>query len=499
MQENPLRNILMMLTCIVLLAQVGCGGGSSGSSGSGDSTHKLGGTLAGLSAGQSVSLEDNGGDKLTLSANGTFSFPMSLGAGSAYAITVKSHTPGIACSVSNGSGTVGSSDLTGIGVSCSAGTARILHSLGANETDRVAPYAGVITDGAGNIYGTTQNGGANGVGTVFKISAAGAETILHSFGSSATDGWTPRADLIIDNAGNLYGTTVNGGANQGGTVFKIDAAGTETIVYSFGEHVTDGRYPYGGVIMDSSGNLYGMTSSGGSGGDGTVYKIEPAGTETILYSFSGSNIDGAAPYGSLIMDSAGNLYGTTSQGGAYFEGTVFKLSAAGAETILHSFGPKITDARAPAGGLIMDSAGNLYGTTTQGGANVSGTVFKIDTAGAETILYSFAASANDARSPSAYTKLIMDSAGSLYGTTANGGANHQNTFGDGTVFKISANGKVTILHSFGSSASDGLAPYSGLTVDSVGNLYGTTVSGGTNFGTVQNGYLNDGGTVFVID
>ena len=441
MQKDPLRNIPVMLTCIVLLAPIGCGGGgSSSSSGSGETTYTLGGTLAGLSAGQSVGLEDNGGDKLTLSANGAFSFPMRLAAGTAYAITVQSHTPGIACSVSNGSGTVGSSDVTGIGVSCSVGTERILYSFGANATDGQEPYAGVITDSAGNLYGTTQTGGANGLGTVFKITAAGTETILHSFGSSATDGQTPRAGVIMDNAGNLYGTTSKGGANQIGTVFKIDTAGTETILYSFGARANDGMDPDGGLIMDSARNLYGMTSVGGSGGTGTVYKIDPADTETILYSFGIGNTDGAGPYGGLIMDSAGNLYGTTTQGGANFEGTVFKITAAGTETILHSFGATATDGLVPTAGLIMDRAGNLYGTTAQGGANVLGTVFKIDAAGTETILYSFAA-----------------------------------------------------------SATDGLAPFAGLTVDSAGNLYGTTVNGGANFGTTMNGEVNGGGTVFVID
>lgn len=501
MQENLLRSIPATLACIVLLTPIGCGGGgSSSSSGGGEKTYTLGGTLAGLSDGQSVSLENDGGDNLTLSASGAFSFPMQLATGTAYAITVQSHTPGIACSVSNGSGTVGSSDVTGIGVSCSAGTERILYSFGANATDGQEPYAGVMIDSAGNLHGTTQIGGANGVGTVFKITAAGTETILHSFGASAVDGQTPRAGVIMDSAGNLYGTTSKGGANQIGTVFKIDTAGTETILYSFGARANDGAVPYGGLIMDSAGNLYGTTSGGGSGGTGTVYKIDPAGTETILYSFGIGNTDGTNPYGAPIMDSAGNLYGTTTQGGANFEGAVFRLSAAGMETILHSFWATAADGLVPTGGLIVDSAGNLYGTTAQGGANVSGTVFRIDAAGTETTLYSFGASATDGRGPGPYTGLIMDSSGSLYGTTGNGGANYiDNVGGDGTVFKISATGTETILHSFGASATDGLVPFAGLIVDSAGNLYGTTVNGGTNFGTTMNGEVNGGGTVFVID
>ena len=182
MQEKLLCGIPAMLACIVLLAQVGCGGGASSSSGGGGgTTYTLSGTVTGLGTGQSVSLQNTGGDQLTLSANGAFSFPMGLAAGSAYAITVKFHTPGIACSVTNGSGNVGSSNVAGIGVSCSAGTARVLHSFGANATDGQEPYAGVITDSAGNIYGTTQTGGASGRGTVFKISSTDISIVIIFF------------------------------------------------------------------------------------------------------------------------------------------------------------------------------------------------------------------------------------------------------------------------------------------------------------------------------
>jgi uncharacterized repeat protein (TIGR03803 family) len=488
MQKNLLRCIPAPLACILMLIPIGCGGGGgSNSTGGGETTYTLGGELAGLGAEQSVSLEDNGGDKLTLSANGAFSFPVRLQTGAAYAITVQSHTTGIGCSVSNGSGTVGSSNVTGISISCRAGTERILYSFGANATDGQEPYAGVMVDSAGNVYGTTQTGGANGLGTVFKITAAGTETILHSFGASAVDGQTPRAGVIMDSAGNLYGTTSKGGANQIGTVFRIEAAGTETILYSFGARANDGMDPLGGLIMDSAGNLYGMTSVGGSGGTGTVYKIDPSGTETILYSFGIGNTDGAAPYGGLIIDSGGNLYGTTTQGGAYFEGIVFRLSASGTETILHSFGASPTDGLVPTAGLIMDSAGNLYGTTGQGGVNVSGTVFKIDTAEKETIIYAFNPTSADPGSPGPNMGLMMDGNASFYGTTT------------GTVFKLNATGTKSILHVFGETPTDGLSPFAGLAVDSAGNLYGTTVNGGANFGKTMNGELNAGGTVFVID
>jgi uncharacterized repeat protein (TIGR03803 family) len=229
MQTNLRSRALMLFPCVAMLASIGCGGGSISG---GSTTYTLGGTLAGLGADQSVSLQDNRGDTLTLSSNGAFSFPMSLETGSDYAVTVQSHTPGIACSVSKGSGTVGSSDVTGMSVSCGAGTERILYSFGANATDGLIPEAGLIMDAAGTLYGTTQFGGANGdYGTVFKIGTDGTETILHSFGASAADGWQPYAAPIMDRAGNLYGTTSGGGAFGGwGTVFKISSTGTETIL-----------------------------------------------------------------------------------------------------------------------------------------------------------------------------------------------------------------------------------------------------------------------------
>lgn len=489
------------LACIIMLILIACSGGGGSGSGGGGNAYTLRGSLTGLSAGQSVSLQDGGGDQLTLTANGAFSFPVTLAAGAAYAVTVQSHTPGIACSVSNGSGTAGTSNATGISVSCAAGTERILYSFGANATDGQQPYAGVMVDSAGNVYGTTQNGGTNSIGTVFKITPVGTETVLHSFGATATDGQIPRAGVVMDKAGNLYGTTLDGGAHQFGTVFKIDAAGTETILYSFGERAWDGASPEGNLIIDSAGNLYGTTTSGGTSGSGTVFRIDPAGTETILHSFGIGNADGAEPYGSLLMDSAGNLYGTTGQGGAYFEGTVFRLSPNGTETILHSFGPTATDALVPTPGLVLDGAGNLYGTTVQGGTNVSGTVFKLSPAGVLTILYSFFPTPTDGRLPAPYGGLVMDSSGSLYGATGNGGANYLDNIhrGDGTVFRLSPDGTETILHSFGTGTADGLSPMAGLTVDSVGNLYGTTVNGGPNFGTITNGLVNGGGTVFVID
>jgi uncharacterized repeat protein (TIGR03803 family) len=247
-------------------------------------------------------------------------------------------------------------------------------------------------DTAGNLYGTTQNGGSGGgcsfgCGTVFKLAPAGNETVLHSFTGSPGDGGRPVAGLIMDTAGNLYGTTAEGGSGTCtvingvpvsgcGTVFKLDPAGNETVLHSF-TGGSDGIQALAALIMDQAGNLYGTTELGGSFGFGTVFKLDPSGNETVLHTFTGGN-DGATPFfAGLIMDTAGNLYGTTFNGGASGYGTVFELDTAGNETVLHSFTGSPGDGASPPAALIMDKAGNLYGTTLIGGASGFGTVFKL--------------------------------------------------------------------------------------------------------------------------
>ena len=437
MQKNLWHGALALFVQLTMLALTGCGGGSSSPPPPPPpaTTYTVGGNVSGLVANESVTLLNNGGDALIVPGNGEFTFSTNQNADSAYAVTVQSHTPGVACAMSNGSGSVGSSNVTSVSVSCAAGTATILYSFGSGPTDGTNPAAGLIMDSAGNLYGATNGGGANGFGTVFKISADGAETVLHSFAGSPTDGMNPLAGLIMDSAGNLYGTTSSGGANGDGTVFKISATGTETVLHSFAGLPSDGRKANAGLTMDSAGNLS-TTEAGGLGAYdfGTVFKISVDGTESILFSFSG--VDGGEPEAGLIMDSAGNLYGTTSSGGTatlLTSGEVFKISPAGAETVLHFFTggitPAITDGGYPRAGLIIDSAGNLYGTTSLGGANDEGTVFKISAAGSLSILHSFAGATTDGNEP--LGGLIVDSAGNLYGTSAVGGANDA-----GTAFKI---------------------------------------------------------------
>lgn len=453
-----------LMACLAALTLGGCGGG-----GSSPSYRTVGGTVFGLGADESVVLLDNGKDALSITADGSFVFPSSVATGSTYDVTVQSHPPGISCTVSNGTGTV-STNVTQVVVICTAGTETILHSFGTG-IDGYVPAAGLTLGPDGNLYGTTSNGTNGIMGTVFKISPAGQEVIVFPFYPNHGEG--PQAGLVFDGAGNLYGNTTSGGANGMGIVFKLSPSGSETILYSFGSIGTDGDDPDGRLIRDSAGNLYGTTAYGGTNDEGVVFKISAAGTETVLYSFGRTGTDGQLPSGGLVMDRAGNLYGTTTYGGTSGEGTVFKISPSGSETILHSFGSIGNDGASPDTGLIMDSAGNLYGNTAEGGANYTGTVFKLSPSGSETILYSFGSVGTDGDNPDG--RLIRDSVGNLYGTTLNGGTN-----GVGTVFKISPAGAETVLHSFGNVGTDGQNPSGRLVMDSAGNLYGTTQAGGAN-------------------
>jgi uncharacterized repeat protein (TIGR03803 family) len=334
------------------------------------------------------------------------------------------------------------------------------------------PYGGVIRDSQGNLYGTALSGGSAGRGVVYKVDVAGHETVLHNF-TGGTDGSNPSAGVIRDSAGNLYGTTTYGGSAGQGVVYKVDAAGHETVLYSF-TGAADGGQPSAGVIRDSAGNLYGTTYFGGSAARGVVYELDATGHETVLYSFTGG-ADGRFPIAGVIRDSAGNLYGTTYYGGSGDEGVVYKVDTGGHETVLHSFTGG-GDGLWPYAGVIRDSAGNLYGTT-QGGGSGGGVVYKVDTTGRETVLYSFTGSGADGSLPCA--GVIRDKTGSLYGTTFYGGNLSCNYgAGCGVVYKVDTTGRETVLYTF-TNRTDGGQPYAGVIRDTAGNLYGTTFKGGT--------------------
>ena len=347
----------------------------------------------------------------------------------------------------------------------------VLYAFG-NGKDGGTPYSDLVRDSAGNLYGTTFSGGTAGDGTVFTLDATGKETVLYSFQGGA-DGALPVAGLIRGAKGELYGATVEGGAAGHGTIFKLDATGTEIVLHHFKS--ADGSYPDASLLRDASGNLYGATLEGGASNAGTVFMLGRNREETVLHSFTGA--DGRFPYsyGGLIRDANGNFYGTSLAGGASDQGVVFKLNAAGREIILHTFAGG-TDGGYPYAGLVMDEKGNLYGTTYMGGASGQGTIFRVTQGGKETVLYSFTGAA-DGGNPAA--RLLRDKKGNFFGTTYYGGASNS-----GVVFKLDKNHNLTVLHSL-DYANDGGYPTARLIRDANGNLYGTASAGGaSNRGTV---------------
>jgi uncharacterized repeat protein (TIGR03803 family) len=391
--------------------------------------------------------------------------------------------------------------------------------------DPYEPSAGVVFDKAGNIYGPTLMGGPNGLssgyGTVYELSpAAGGgwnNTVLYTFTNKKySNGYGPQSSLVVDAAGNLYGTRPSQGADGDGMVFELSpAAGggwTEQGIHSFNN--TNGDAPLGGLIIDASGNLYGTTASGGAYYSGTVFELSPVAgggwKEQLLHSFKHSKQDGFDPgYTSLTMDAAGNIYGTTTNGGANVSpmcqqgcGTVFEVSPAGdghwTEKVLHNFNDNGTDGALPRSGVIIDAAGNLYGTTDQGGTGTCkgdgidgcGTVFELSPATGggwtESILFNFSETGSEGSYP--FYGLTMDAAGNLYGTTGLNGA-----LGGGSIFELSpaAGGgwTPTVLYSFNARGTGPTAPAGSLVFDATGNLYGATSAGGN---------LAGGGTVYEI-
>jgi|SRR5579872_3454885 len=379
-----------------------------------------------------------------------------------------------------------------------AQTETVLYTF--NGPDGATPsIAHLAIDPNGNLYGTTLQGGAFRYGTVFAIPPTGGEKLLYSF-TGAGDGATPNGGVIFS-GGALYGTTEYGGKMGPncligcGTVFKVTGVGKETVLYSFNGPTSDGASPFAGVIRDQGGNLYGTTSTGGLKGFGTVFELTTSGKE-LLYSFKHAP-DGDFPWGPLFRDPSGNLYGTTEYGGANLCsgevgscGAVFEITSAG-ESIIYSFGSSITGAF-PQDGLIGDANGNLYGTASAGGKYGYGTVFKLSKATGtwkEMILYSFTG-VTDGAYPTG--GLIRDARGNLYGTTPGGGA-----FTAGTIFRISPAGEETVLYSFCAlqNCADGAFPAAGLVSDKQGNLYGTTSGGGNTDSSCQ-GYADGCGVVF---
>jgi uncharacterized repeat protein (TIGR03803 family) len=380
-----------------------------------------------------------------------------------------------------------------------------LHSF--DLTDGAYVVAGLVQATNGDLYGTTGSGGTNGSGTVFKITPNGTLTTLYSFcsQSNCTDGAGPNQMIQATN-GDFYGTASSGGANGSGTIFKITPSGTLTTLYSFCSQsgCLDGSGPYAGLVQATNGDLYGTTTGGGAnpfGGlfAGTVFKITPSGTLTTLYSFC-SQIgcaDGQNPYAGLVHATNGDFYGTTSNGGfscggppGHDCGTIFKITPGGTLTTLHSFCTQsgCPDGSIPQGGLVQATNGNFYGTTVEGGgptagggpSSSSGTVFKMTPSGTLTTLYRFCSQTNCADGDAPAAGLVQATDGDFYGTTYCGGANPNSPDCGGTIFKITPRGTLTTLYSFCSQSgcADGDGPEAGLVQATNGDFYGTASGGG---------------------
>jgi uncharacterized repeat protein (TIGR03803 family) len=351
----------------------------------------------------------------------------------------------------------------------------VLYNFTGNGTGAV-PFAGVIRDASGNLYGTTTTGGTTGVGIVFKLASDGTETVLHTF-TDGSDGGIPLAGLVEDAKGNLYGTTYSGGdpTCNCGVVFEVNAAGEESVLHTF-KGGDDGATPYDGLILDKHGNLYGTTTEGGGACNcGMAFELTPKGKLSVLHAFAGGT-DGSFPSAGLFLEK-GNLYGASYQGGGACNcGTIFKIDSTGNESILYVFTGNGSDGAYPQASLIADKQGNFYGTTKFGGTANGGTVYKLAPDNTETILHSFTGGSDGA---SAYAGLVADKKGNLYGTTLGGGAADV-----GVVFKLTPQGAESVLYSF-KDTKDGANPYGGVILDKKDDLYGTASAGGLNgYGTV---------------
>jgi uncharacterized repeat protein (TIGR03803 family) len=345
------------------------------------------------------------------------------------------------------------------------------------------PHTGLVLAADGNFYGTTFAGAA-GLGTVFKLTPDGTMSVLHSF--TGIDGAQPASGLVRGGDGDLYGLTSGGGAFNGGTAYKISPGGAFTLLHDF-DPATEGHDAYlGALVQGPDGSFYGVTSQGGPLGRGVAFKMTPGGDVSVLHAFSGGAGDGTSPVGGLTLASDGNFYGVTVQGGTHNAGTLYRLTPAGALSILLNFGGSTRAPAGPQAAPVQGPDGMLYGTTGTGGRfQFYGTVYRTSFDGASfTVLHSFAGGVGNTDNPNTdgwnpIGSLFLASDGNLYGVTNEGGA-HQNIspFGDGVLFRVSPAGNCTVAYDFGATAQDGSAPLAGV-VQRGRFLVGTTVHGGT--------------------
>jgi len=376
-----------------------------------------------------------------------------------------------------------------------ASTEKVLWNF-AGGSDGSQPWSNYfISDAKGNLYAATAGGGTYSAGTVFMLSPAGKETVLYEFTGANGDGNAPHGRLAFDAKGNIYGTTQSGGTNGTGTVYELSKRSgvwTEKVIYNFSATGADGISPSAGMTIAPDGTMYSTTPDGGAYSGGVIFSLKKTvkgWKQTVIHNINFPS-EGGFPYEGVMRDAAGNLYGVAPAGGASQQGVVYRLSPSKngwVDTVLYSF----TGQNGDGSGLywidlISDATGNIYGATSFGGTNGTGTVWKLvysktKKSYSESILYEFGSSGSgDGNNP--YGGLAMDSKGNLYGTALNGGSSNLGAF-----YRLTKQGKTwkeTILHSF-VGANDGAQPTGNPYIDAQGRLYGMAETGGTaNLGIV---------------
>jgi uncharacterized repeat protein (TIGR03803 family) len=449
-------------------------------------THVVGGTLTGLASTTRLSLS-LGSETLTLNGDGSFEFSTPVADQASYTVQLSARPVGQHCTLSGASGTA-TADVRNVSVSCEAPAYAVMYAFGAHNTAVVgsAPWGELVQASDGQLYGLAMVGGNLNAGTAFRLALDGSYTLLHSFGSDAIDGASPLGSLSLATDGTLWGTTGAGGYGNQGTVFQMATDGVmlQRISVGSADNPYIGRFTNGRLLQWPDGRWLGLNQNGGLGNVGTVFIA--GGSDhamAMLSAFDSSNSAGpGSPTSGLALGPDGQAWGTTRVGGLYQQGTLYKVSISGVLTVLHHFGdPSVThDGTQPGNGaLLLAQDGQLYGTTSRGGTADEGTVYRVSPAGQVTVLHAFGSGvpAQDGQRPVA--GLIQGSDGHFYGATASGGR-----YGLGTLFKMDSAGNVTVLHDFADPAAgnDGFTPVGGLLQGQDGLLYGTTRSGGTGGG-----------------
>jgi uncharacterized repeat protein (TIGR03803 family) len=483
-----LRSFSATAALLTLLAACGGGGGDDATpSGGPVATHLIGGTLTGLASTTRITLS-LGAETITLNSDGGFQFRSPVADQAPYSVQISSRPVGQTCTLSGATGTA-TADVNTVQVSCPPAAYSVLYAFGAHDVAVVggALWGQVVQTPDGRLFGLTMVGGNGGGGTAYSLGLDGSFTLLHTFGSEAHDGVTPLSSPTLAADGTVWGTTGYNIDGSWGTVFRMGTDGTVLTRIALPSSGEAGLWPMGRLQVMPNGDVVGTNNKHGANQCGTVFRATSAGVVSVLHAFKlGEPYSGCNPRGGVALGPDGFLYGTAYNGGLYERGTLFKLSTDGVLTVLHAFGDPLDpkDGRAPyAATPLWARDGQLYGTTSQGGAHGVGTVYRLSPSGAFTVLHAFGDPAvpNDGKSPVA--GLIQGSDGHFYGVTASGGR-----YGMGALFKMDSSGAVTVLHDFADPTVgvDAATPVADLIQGTDGHLYGTTRSGGA----------GDGGAVF---